>query len=166
MAGGQGPREGYRLQRRETLEGISPWTLRRASVGRAGGKSRAGGIQTSNVAPGGGGIRCRDTYPPAWDCVVGREKSRRGSVVCPAGKPAGRHGLPVMNSEEEWKSTEGRLTLRRKADVSAECPRGDERRTGRVKPMSTLGCCIRVLEGPHNLRRVGGRPPQAGRPDC
>ena len=41
-------------------------------------------------------------------CVVGQPKSKRGSVVCHAGQPARRHGVPVMCSEEERKSMEGR----------------------------------------------------------
>jgi hypothetical protein len=113
--------------------------------------------------------RRRDPLPrheaAGLDCVVGQEKSRRGSVVRPAGQPAGRHGFPVRNSEEECKSKEGRLTPWRQADASAECPQDEERRTGRMEPIPILGCRIRVLEGPHNLMRVGGRRPQGCRPD-
>jgi len=112
---------------------------------------------------GGGGIRCRQTYPPARDCVVGQQESTRGSVVRPAGQPAGRHGSPVVNSAGERKSKEGRPKLRLRDGASVECPRGDERRTGRVEPMPTLDRRARVLEGPRNSTRVRGGRRKAAR---
>jgi hypothetical protein len=52
---------------------------------------------------------------------------------------------------------EGRPPLRRRDGAQVESPTGDERRTGRVEPITTLGMCARVLEGPRNLMRVRGR---------
>lgn len=49
---------------------------------------------------------------------------------------------------------EGRPQLRLGDGALAEYPKGAERRTGRVEPISTLGRCAGVLEGPRNLKRA------------
>jgi hypothetical protein len=143
------------LRRGEDLEGPSPWTLRRFGVGRAGGKSREGGIQTPDVA-----TRWRRDPLPA-NVSAGLGLCRRAMKVqerkcrLSAGYPAGRHGFPVMSSVGERKSKEGHLKLRLMDGTSVDGPQDAERRTGRVEPMTTLARHVRVLVGPCNPRRVG-----------
>jgi hypothetical protein len=70
------------------------------------------------------------------------------------GNRRGRHGFPVISSEEERKSKEGRPQLRLRDGASVECLKDVERRTGRAEPIPALDRCARVLEGSRNLMRV------------
>jgi len=158
-----GPERGTDCDEGKTLKGEAHG---RSDAQASGGPEVrvAKGVTKPRTWPrGGGGIRCRSTYPPAWDCVVGQEKSRRGSVVRPAGRPAGRHGFPVIGSEGERKSKEGHPRLRPRVGVSVECPQDVKRRTGRVETNDHPGSMRPSPRRAAQLHESRRGSPQGGR---